>query len=135
MRQRVGGIIIRGDKVLLMHRNKHGSVYYCFPGGGVEDSETKEVALQREIKEETNLDFSQSHLLCEFEYIGQWETFYLIKDAAGEAEIIGEEKERRSDDNTYKLVWLPISELEKNTVYPEETVKQFLNYYKNIPVS
>ncbi len=39
-----------------MHRNKQGSQYYTLVGGRVNDSETLEEGLVREVKEETGMD-------------------------------------------------------------------------------
>ena len=52
---RAAGIVLKGDKVLLMHRVKNGDEYYTFPGGSVEENETIESAVLREILEETTL--------------------------------------------------------------------------------
>lgn len=56
-------IIIQNDKILLMHRNKEGSQYYTLVGGRVNESETLEQGLIREIKEETGLSLSSSRLV------------------------------------------------------------------------
>lgn len=50
-RDAVRGVIIKGKKILMIYRAKSGD--YKFPGGGVEEGETYEEALVREIKEET----------------------------------------------------------------------------------
>ena len=49
-------LILDNDKVLLIHRFKDGREYFVLPGGHIEDGETEEETLIREIKEETNLD-------------------------------------------------------------------------------
>jgi 8-oxo-dGTP diphosphatase len=56
MRQRVSGIIIKEGKILLIRRVKEGREYFVFPGGGVEDNESVEEALVRELKEEASID-------------------------------------------------------------------------------
>jgi len=47
-------IILHDGRVLLLRNRSSGK--YAFPGGGIEIGETIEVALKREVKEETGLD-------------------------------------------------------------------------------
>lgn len=68
MAKAVRAIIIEGDKILVMHRNKQGSEYFTLVGGRIDGHETPEQALKREIKEETGLEmtgcrpvFSEDH--------------------------------------------------------------------------
>lgn len=48
------GIVIKDDKVLLVWHNKLNT--WLYPGGHIEENETPDEAVIREIKEETNLD-------------------------------------------------------------------------------
>lgn len=49
-RQAVRAIVIKDNKILMVHTNKGD---YKFPGGGIKKSETHEDALRREVTEET----------------------------------------------------------------------------------
>ena len=55
----IGGFIFSKDGKLLLGKNRKGGVYegsFVMPGGGVDDGETKEGALRREMLEETGID-------------------------------------------------------------------------------
>ena len=58
----VAGIIIYNDKILCMQRNlgkyDYISYKYEFPGGKIEEGESKAEALMRELKEEMELEVS-----------------------------------------------------------------------------
>jgi 8-oxo-dGTP pyrophosphatase MutT (NUDIX family) len=47
------GIVIRGDKVAMIHSKKYD--YYKFPGGGIEEGESPLDAMMREVREEGGL--------------------------------------------------------------------------------
>ena len=53
----VVAVILRDDRFLVIRRSQfvRAPGQYCFPGGGIEDGETDELALQRELREELNV--------------------------------------------------------------------------------
>ena len=63
MNKAVRAIIIEDNKVLVMHRNKFGSQYYTLVGGRINNGETPEQALVREVKEETGMTVTAATLL------------------------------------------------------------------------
>ena len=56
-------IIIEDDKILVMHRNKHGSQYFTLVGGRTNPGETIEQTLAREVHEETGLIITGARLV------------------------------------------------------------------------
>lgn len=56
-------IIIEKGNILVMHRNKQGSEYFTLVGGKVDEDETIEQGLVREIQEETGLQIVSAHLV------------------------------------------------------------------------
>lgn len=58
----VGGFIVSKDGKVLLGLNRKGGHYegsYVVPGGGIEEGETKEEALRREMREETGIDVTK----------------------------------------------------------------------------
>ena len=92
------GAIVRDDCILLIqHRETAtGRSYWLLPGGGIEDGETEEAWVVREMLEETHLEVGIERLLMEQETpndrIYQSEKTYLCHVIRGEA-APGEEPE------------------------------------------
>lgn len=90
-RIRVAGIIPMEDGFALMHRvgvikRKDYQEYYTFPGGGLEENETLEQGVIREIKEEFGIEVEVVKKLYEMnsEKFNQKEYFFLCKYVGGE---------------------------------------------------
>ena len=66
----VAAIIIKDDKYFIAqrNRNKHMGLSWEFPGGKVEEGETFEIALKREIEEELNIEINIKNKLGEENY-------------------------------------------------------------------
>lgn len=122
---RVVGVIIKDGKILLIRRVKNGEEYYVFPGGSVEEGETQEEALKREMKEETGLDVMKQEKIFEIENRGNKETYYLIFDFSGTPELGGPEKERMNEQNQYYPEWFNlIKASELKNLMPREAVQK-----------
>ncbi len=91
MRVRVAGIIPMEDGFALMHRtgNKVSGIldYHVFPGGGLEESETLEEGVAREVKEEFGIEVKVKEKIYEFEHkkegFAQKEYFFLCHYISG----------------------------------------------------
>ena len=59
------GIIREDGRLLIIQRSKHVRVplVWCFPGGEIEDGETQEEALVREMREELGVDVEPGEFL------------------------------------------------------------------------
>lgn len=115
-----------------MRRIKDGWEYYVFPGGGVEQGESTETAIVREIKEELSLSARIDKLIFEIENQGRQEYYYLIKDFSGEPKLGGEEKQRMNKDNQYYPVWIELGKLaDLDNLYPELAKEKIIKLYVN----
>ncbi|MBU0963018.1 MAG: NUDIX domain-containing protein [Nanoarchaeota archaeon] len=127
-------IIIKENKILLIHRIKPNRDYYVFPGGAVEKGETKEEAAIRETKEETNLDIKIDHFLWKFKNIfdkdKNLEYYFLIKKFKGVLKLRGPEAKKQTKDNQYLLEWIPLSKLKKISLFPEEIKIKVLKEFR-----
>ncbi len=69
MKIRVTAILIQAESILLVEQNVDKFRSWSLPGGGVEDGETLEDSLVREMKEETGLEVRVNELLYVCDYI------------------------------------------------------------------
>ena len=53
---RATGIVLRDNKIMFMQQMVSGKLRHIFVGGGIEENETPEQAVLRELKEEANVD-------------------------------------------------------------------------------
>jgi 8-oxo-dGTP diphosphatase len=129
--KRASALIIKDSKILLIHRKKEGEEFWVFPGGGVEDGETLEAALVREVKEETNLDvlhFTEVFTAYN-ERSNKMAHFFKCEVSDGIPEIIGEEKDKQSETNSYKLEWIELADIPTLPLVPTEAKEKVIANY------
>ena len=66
----VGGLIIQEDKLLIAQRKKNTDhpLKWEFPGGKINENESPEDALKRELKEELNIKINSFEFLIDYFY-------------------------------------------------------------------
>ena len=138
---RAVAIVIKDNKILLMHRTRDGKQYWVFPGGGVKEDEKVENAVVREITEEASLKVEIIKLLYSHKYsdIGHKQFFYLCKYTSGKPKLgnFNELQAMKDGDQTYKPMWVDIKQLPKLLLYPLEirdwVIKDLKTGFKNTP--
>jgi ADP-ribose pyrophosphatase YjhB (NUDIX family) len=122
----VRGMIKRDGKILLIHRFKAGTEYWTVPGGGVEDDETLEEALAREIKEEVGLKIISAEVTAPAVIINKDQFIYNCVVEAGEPHMDGPEAKANNENNRYILTWVPIEEAKTLPALYPEIVKELI---------
>ena len=126
------------DNVLLMERYRldNGVMlhYFTIPGGGVEENETYREAAIRETMEETN---------CEIEIVKDLEVedygsgichWFYAKYVSGTPELGGEEKERNNPNNSFKVVLIPVKDIDNINILGigRRLIKDCYNDYRKL---
>ena len=129
------GIILNGDKVLLMFRRKNGNEYYVFPGGHMRKGETPQETAEREIEEETTIKVRNLELVFEFRnYIRkdkeQIDYYFVGEWKSGEPVLSGEEYRRANEDNYYEPMWIDINKVQELTLYSLAAKEWFMEYFE-----
>ena len=101
MKKRVScrAIIFDNERMVSMYREKDDKVYYTFPGGGIDENETEEECVIREVKEEFGIDVKPVKKVYIYEDEKTIQNFYLCdwlegKLGSGEGEEFQEDRNR-----------------------------------------
>jgi ADP-ribose pyrophosphatase YjhB (NUDIX family) len=128
-------IVIKGNKLLLMHRNKRGHEYFTLVGGLVKDGETLENGLAREVKEETGLKITSSRLVFVEKHPAPHNDQYIFLAEVGPHDTIALEETseealmNRIDTNSHRPFWGDIktfSDLPFLTIKLQKAISQAL---------
>ena len=121
---RVRGILIESNEIILIKRVKPTENYYVFPGGGVEEGESLEEALRREMKEELGVEIQVGKLLVEQTLETkkglQTEYFYYCTMSGG---VVGtgegpEFQPGNEYEGTHEAVRIPLADLKEIRLLP-----------------
>lgn len=128
-------IIIKDGKLLAMFRRKikDGKVkeYFAIPGGGLEENETLEENVVRELKEEMNVDIKVlGYLGCR----NNEEHYLHAEIVGGEIALSGEELDRMTPENYYEPMFLPLDTIETRDILGIDFIKKAQKkQYESLP--
>jgi 8-oxo-dGTP pyrophosphatase MutT (NUDIX family) len=135
MKQAVRAIIIHDNNILVMKRNKFGKEYYTLIGGHVELGESHEVALLREIHEETMVHVAHPRLVY-VEHAGSvygTQYVFLCEYVSGVPVLHPHADEvhiNKLGQNIYTPMWLPLAQLESVPFLSEKLKHKILHALK-----
>ena len=125
------GIIIQDDKLITIFRRKvkDNTVkeYYVIPGGGLEEGETLEDNLKRELKEELCIDIEINGFVGKRETDTTIEYYFDCKIINGVPTLGGEEKERMNQNNYYEVKELSINDINNIDLQGQEFIMKANN--------
>lgn len=124
-------LILEDNKVLLIHRFKDGKEYFVLPGGHIEENESEEEALIREIKEETNLDAQIDKKLWTLKnpFDNSEHHFFLVTKFSGNLQLGGPELKKNSEENKYILEWHDLTEISELNLVPKPLKKKIIDSF------
>jgi 8-oxo-dGTP diphosphatase len=121
MRDRGSVVIVDNEKVGLIQRIRDGSIYFVFPGGGIESGETPEECAKREALEELGVVVKINECIAQVEFNGTQYFFLseIVNGTFGTGQ--GEEYiDEKRDRGTYLPLWVDIEKLLSIDVKPKE---------------
>ena len=134
-RIRAVAILLKDNKILLIHRTREGKEFWVFPGGGVERNEKMEDAVIREVEEEASIKAEIVKLLYTHEYpdTSQEQYFFLCRYVSGTAKLgnFNELQTMKNEDQTYDPKWEKINKIKDILLYPLEIKDWIIEDAKN----
>lgn len=104
--------------------------YYVIPGGGINENETLEENVIKEIKEEFSVDVKINGYLGKDESDETIAHFFSCSIVDGTPKLGGEELERCTEQNYYEIRKVPIADLDKiDILSPNMIMKAFREEY------
>lgn len=129
------GIIIEDGNVYAMFRRRikdDGTIkeYYVIPGGGINENETLEENVIREMKEEFSVDVKIKGYLGKDESDETIAHFFSCSIINGSPKLGGEELERCTEQNYYEIRKVAIEDLDKVDILSTDMImKAFKEEY------
>jgi 8-oxo-dGTP diphosphatase len=120
MVDRAAAIIISKRHILLIHRIRTGQDYYVFPGGRMEEGESAEQTLVREVLEETGLHTAWVQPAFSHPLPTRMAHYFFVQVHPGTMSLGGPEIEKQSSENRYVHEWVLLSRLGGINLHPAD---------------
>lgn len=129
-------VVYKDGKLLIMERwfrDKTGVLhhYYSIPGGGVEEGESGEQAVVRELMEEMSIEVNPTRLVTEqLQPDGCHHHYYWCEYISGEPSLQTDSEEalKQNPDNRFEPKWIPAEE-----VTPENVHFEYASFVIHLP--
>ena len=123
-RSRSVAIVVRDGKILMERVVYFGREFYTVPGGGIEEGETPEQAVLRELQEECGLEGRIIRpLAVQYKQNGSAEYAFEVAVSEDQEAITGYDPEESTEEPPLKeVLWMSLSEI-------SEKDRAFLWYY------
>ncbi len=130
VKQAVRAIVTKGNKMLVMKRNKFGTEFYTLIGGGIDMGEDAEHALRRELMEESGITVGEVRLTFAEDAKAPYgvQYVYWCEYQDGEPHLDPSTVEAQlsaQGQNIYEPMWLPIAKL-PDTLFRSGSLKDAL---------
>ena len=132
-RIRATAVVVKEGKLLMIHRINHGEEYWVLPGGKVDEGETFEQAVIRELDEETSIQGEVEKEILNFvDSKNDRQVLFSIKYISGEPALRPDSEEANSADSeqSYKPEWVEIDKVSGLSIYPKEEKNFLITYFK-----
>lgn len=126
-RESCRGIIFSQGKMVVMYREKNNRVYYTFPGGGINEGETKEECVVREVFEEFGINVKPIKEVYRYENEKTIQNFFLSEWIGGTLGTgDGEEFQGDSSKGIYVPMLVEIERIGQIPLMPPEVTAQLV---------
>jgi ADP-ribose pyrophosphatase YjhB (NUDIX family) len=130
-------IIIEDGNILVMNRNKYGSEYTTLVGGRINDNESLEEGLTREVREETGLTVTSTRLVFIEEHHAPYNEQYIYLCEIGPHDPIAVQATseegimNKMDMNVHTPVWANVNSFSKVSFRTPQLQAAIVNGLKN----
>lgn len=129
-RVRARAIIIHDNQIVSMYREREGRIFYTFPGGGMEPTETEEECVKREVLEEFGIVVNPIKKVYVYENQSSVEHFYVAEWVSGQfGSGVGEEYRADRNNGVYQPKFIDIKDIPNLPLMPPEIATAFYDDY------